>query len=310
MKLKAFRSLWGGLSHYQADGIYSFESLIKMTKQSKYNGIECPLTWALDIGKKRFLSELKEKNLEYIGMCFTDGPVTPGNAGYTNFSTINKCYSPVSKHIDVFKEQIEELLTLNPIKINCHAGNDYWTFNQADDFFKNALKWIEQFETEIMFEGHRKRFLYSPWIARDFIPSYGAEFKFVADHSHYINVAETNAQDQVLTDVIKMLSHKTSHIHCRVGFDHGPQVNDPQAPEWDSYVKGHEHWWDLIWNSQLERGFDLTTITTEHGPPNYQPALPYTKQPLADWWTVNSYIGDRQIQRFKSENWKKNSYSP
>ena len=44
------------------------------------------------------------------------------------------------------------------------------------------------------------------------------------------------------------------HTHCRVGYDHGPQVADPRAPEWIPYMEGHERWWDAIWKAQKARG--------------------------------------------------------
>ena len=46
----------------------------------------------------------------------------------------------------------------------------------------------------------------------------------VADLSHWINVAETDTTDPDLTQVIEDLAHQTYHVHCRVGYDHGPQV--------------------------------------------------------------------------------------
>jgi len=303
MQLKAFRSLWGGLAHHQAEGRYTYAQLINMIRDANYNGIETPVLWGMDL-KDEFMGRLRDNNLEYIGMVFTDGPVAPGNQGYAGHSEIGKCNEKPSKHLDVFKEQVDELITnFGPIKINCHAGNDYWTMKEADEFFSGALQWLENVDTPVMFEGHRKRFLYSPWVARDFLPQF-PELKFVADHSHWVNVAETNAQDPVLTKVIEDCAKQTYHTHCRVGFDHGPQVNDPAAPEWKSYVEGHEAWWDSIWRACEARGDQITTITTEHGPPNYQPALPYTRQPLADWWAVNSYVGDRQVARFNTGSWK------
>lgn len=48
--------------------------------------------------------------------------------------------------------------------------------------------------------------------------------------------------------------------HCRVGYDHGPQVSDPRAPEWLPYMEGHERWWDRIWQAQKDRGMEYTTM--------------------------------------------------
>ena len=37
-------------------------------------------------------------------------------------------------------------------------------------------------------------------------------------------MAETDTTDPDLTQVIEDLAHQTYHVHCRVGYDHGPQV--------------------------------------------------------------------------------------
>jgi hypothetical protein len=47
----------------------------------------------------------------------------------------------------------------------------------------------------------------------------------VADLSHWINVAETDTNDPDLTAVIEAFASRFRHIHLRVGYDHGPQVN-------------------------------------------------------------------------------------
>ena len=47
----------------------------------------------------------------------------------------------------------------------------------------------------------------------------------VADLSHWINVAETDTNDPDLTAVIEAFCPRFRHIHLRVGYDHGPQVN-------------------------------------------------------------------------------------
>ena len=82
---------------------------------------------------------------------------------------------------------------------------------------------------------------------------------------------------------------RTDHIHARVGHAEGPQVNDPRAPEWDSAVKAHFAWWDKVVEQKRRDGQRLT-ILTEFGPVDYMPALPYTRQPVADQWEINAYM--------------------
>jgi len=79
------------------------------------------------------------------------------------------------------------------------------------------------------------------------------QLKLVADLSHFLCVAETNPWDETLTDAVSEMAPQVHHIHARIGYDHGPQVADPRAPEWESYVKGHERWWRKIWKSQKQQ---------------------------------------------------------
>ena len=51
------------------------------------------------------------------------------------------------------------------------------------------------------------------------------DLTMVADLSHWVNVAETDTNDPDLTAVIEAFADRFRHIHLRVGYDHGPQVN-------------------------------------------------------------------------------------
>merc|ERR1719247_3989333 len=169
----------------------------------------------------------------------------------------------------------------------------------AEQFFEEAIKWCEEKHPDLIVthEGHRKRYLHSPWVARDIIPKF-PKLKLCADLSHWINVAETNTEDPDLTQVIEDIAPQVYHVHCRVGYDHGPQVPDPRAPEWIGYMEGHERWWDAIWKAQAARGQKVSTMIGEHGPPNYQQTLPYSREPVAHIWDVNLWTQLRRQARF------------
>lgn len=68
------------------------------------------------------------------------------------------------------------------------------------------------------------------------------------------------------------------------------------------YTEGHEQWWDTIWEAQAARGQAVTTVSPEHGPPNYQQTVPGTRQPLASIWEVNHFIAQRQADRFQAKH--------
>jgi hypothetical protein len=202
----------------------------------------------------------------------------------------------VRQHVDVWREQVDAARTLFPDHcefINSHSCKDYFSVDMAEQFFDKALA----HDADVMHEGHRKRFLHSPWVCRDFLPKFPG-LKFVADLSHFTCIAETDPSDPDLTRVIEAIAPRVHHVHCRVGYDHGPQVADPRAPEWLPYTEGFERWWDLIWRAQAERGDAFTTFTPEHGPPSYQQTCPHSQEPLAHIWDVNHWVALRRQARF------------
>ena len=63
-------------------------------------------------------------------------------------------------------------------------------------------------------------------------------------------------------------------------------------------MQGFEAWWDKIWLSQKDRGWQYTTMIAEHGAPSYQACMPGTDQPLADIWDINHWVQLRRQERF------------
>jgi hypothetical protein len=91
---------------------------------------------------------------------------------------------------------------------------------------------------------------------------------------------------------------RADHIHARVGFPQGPQVNDPRAPEWTEALDHHLAWWDAIVAEHRRRKSDALTITPEFGPAPYMPAMPYSREPLSNQWEVNLYMKDLLRARY------------
>jgi len=55
------------------------------------------------------------------------------------------------------------------------------------------------------------------------------ELLLCADLSHFVVVTETHPADWKLTEAIDALADRVIHIHARVGYEEGPQVNDPRV---------------------------------------------------------------------------------
>lgn len=312
MKLEQYRTLWGVID--EADGrlarspFRTLEEALAEIARLGYDGIEFPFKMALHLGKERVKALLQKHGLKCTIMIFTDGVVVPGAGvlwggpyeGFTAPSAPGESDRDllVKTHLAVFKEQVEAAQEFSPTLVNSHSLKDYFTHQMAEAFFSEALRWEKEKGYFVCHETHRKRFLHSPWVARDFVPKF-PDLKITADLSHWVNVAETNADDVDLTQVIEDIAPHVYHTHCRVGYDHGPQVPDPRAPEWLPYMEGHERWWDAIWRAQVARGQQVTTMIGEHGPPNYQQTLPYSREPVAHIWDVNHWVQLRRQVRFQ-----------
>jgi hypothetical protein len=75
-----------------------------------------------------------------------------------------------------------------------------------------------------------------------------------------------------------------------VGFEQGPQVNDPQAPEWRGHLQQFMTWWQQIIDMRQVAGQALFTITPEFGPVPYMPTAPYSQQALSGQWDNNLFM--------------------
>jgi sugar phosphate isomerase/epimerase len=320
MKLEQYRTMWGNIDITDGELAHSpyrnFEELIPELARLGYDGIECPFKCLLHIGKDKVKSLLKQHGMKISIMIFSDGVVCPGagvlwGGPYPGFSEPSAGGERdksklVANHLKVWKEQVVAAQEFNPSVIVSHTLTDYFTMQMAEAFFTEALRWEEENKYFVCHETHRKRFLYSPWVARELIPKF-PKMKITADLSHWVAVAETNTENLDLTQVIEDIAPQVYHTHCRVGYDHGPQVSDPRAKEWLPYMEGHERWWDAIWKAQAARGDKVATMISEHGPPNYQPTAPHSKMPLAHIWDVNHWIHLRRQIRFAELFGKENT---
>jgi hypothetical protein len=136
--------------------------------------------------------------------------------------------------------------------------------------------------------------LYSAPVALNFIEAL-PDLRITFDVSHWCNVHESLLDDQKET-LSKTLA-RVDHIHARIGHAEGPQVNDPRAPEWKEAVAAHFAWWDTVVSEKKQKG-KVMTFLTEFGPVDYLPALPYTRQPVADQWEINKHMLDTLRSRY------------
>jgi sugar phosphate isomerase/epimerase len=201
------------------------------------------------------------------------------------------------QNFDSFEQALDAAPTFKPLYINCHSGKDYFTADQAKAFFDATIKKSKATGVPIYHETHRSRLCFAAHITRQYLEK-TPDLQLTLDISHWCNVHESLLEDQ--QETVDLALSRTGHIHARIGHAEGPQVNDPRAPEWDYAVKKHLAWWDKVIENKVKNG-KSATILTEFGPVDYLPALPYTRQPVADQWAINVYMMKMLRERYKGK---------
>ena len=188
-----------------------------------------------------------------------------------------------SEYMERLSAYMLHLISFDPLLINSHTGKDYFTFEENCQVLDYINSLSKKHKVDIIHETHRGRFLFSTFTARDYFTKY-PDLRITADFSHWCCVSESLLEDQ--QDIVKEAISRTDHIHARVGFENGPQVNHPMAPENNKALKAHLHWWKDIAIDKMKKKKDLS-ITTEFGPYPYMQHLPFVNQPIADQWEIN-----------------------
>jgi hypothetical protein len=274
MELHLFKTLWGHAG--------TLDEAIAAFREHAFHGIEgSPLSTEAD--RREFQSKLADAGLEYIGEICTAGGYVP-----------NRQASP-AEHLESLRRQAEAARQCSPLFLTVIAGCDAWSVAQSVDFFGEAISIGDKLDLTISFETHRSRSLFNPWAARDILHQLPA-LKLTCDFSHWCVVCERLIDTE--SDILSLCAERAQHIHARVGYDQGPQVPHPAAPENREALAAHEHWWSQIWASQLARARSVSTMTPEFGPDGYLHLLPFTGAPVADLWQINTWMARRQKERF------------
>lgn len=258
LNLKIYATDWG----WQG----SIEDFCKGCKEEGYDGVEI---WVPREQAKRddYFEALDKYNLSY--------GLLAGNWGST-----------FEENLDAFQKQVDTACGLKPDFVNCHSGKDFFDLSQSQKFIDYTNKKSSQVDFPIYHETHRGRILFHPQMTKHLI-ELNKELKLTLDISHWCCVSESLLADQA--EAVNLALSKTGHIHSRIGFEEGPQVSDPRAPEFAKAVTAHFDWWDKIVDMKKLSNQPLT-MTTEFGPPNYMWTLPYTKQAVADQWDINVHM--------------------
>ncbi len=195
--------------------------------------------------------------------------------------------STPGEHLRCVEESFDFAARCDPILINNHIGRDIFTFDENVRIFRRIMELGAEAGIPVVVETHRGRPTYSATQTRKYLEAM-PDLRITADFSHWMLVHESDLSDQKVT--VDLAVDRSDYIHARVGYEEGPQVPDPRAPEWEPHVANHVNLWERIVDARREAGADVLCITPEFGPPDFLHTLPFSREPVGDPWELNVYM--------------------
>ncbi len=193
------------------------------------------------------------------------------------------------EHRGSFDRALAEALKYDPRLVNSHTGRDIFPFAENVDLFRHAIQRSKEVGVPVVHETHRFRPTYSAPETRRYLEEL-PELMLNADLSHWMVVHESDLTDQ--SETVDLALERSRHIHARVGFEEGPQVNDPRGSEWAGHVARHIELWQRVVDACCRAGVERLSITPEFGPPPYAPTTPGTNEAVSDVWAINVFMKD------------------
>lgn len=275
MKLEIFRTLWG----YTASKAQALDELL----EAGFDGMEARLPMTAS-ERAEFAAFLRINKVSYISTVFSAYDVLPEQS------------ATVDEHLLDLDKKLGWAAELAPRFVNLLAGNDRWPLAQQVDFFGRAMDLARKHGQVCAFETHRARSLFNPWVTLELIRQL-PDLRFTSDISHWVVTCERLLNDP--EDDLSAFVERVHHIQARVGYDQGPQVPHPAAPEYSQALAFHQQHWEAIWRSQEKRGYLVSTLTPEFGADGYLHHLPFTNVPVADLWSLNVWMANTEREHFR-----------
>lgn len=202
-------------------------------------------------------------------------------------------------HKKEMQERLLQLAAVKPMFITSHTGKDHFSFEQNVELLLLANQVSESTGITVLHETHRGKFSFAAHTTRAFLEEL-PWLNLTLDISHWFTVAESFLQDQQAA--LELALSRTRHIHARIGFAQGPQVNDPRNPEWEDALQQHLKLWDKVIALREEQAAPYLSFTSEFGP------FPYMSSPppgnisfSAHQWAINNYMKDLLKSRYYAE---------
>ena len=270
MKLLFFCPLWGSSD-------IPFREFLNKVKLAGYDGVE--LSLPMDAGEREdIVSAIRQEDLLIIGQ---------------HWETVSLDFS---EHKKQYLDRLFNLASGKPLLIDSQTGKDFFSFEQNMELIRIARDFSIKTGIPVVQETHRGKFSFAAHITRRFLET-DPDIRICADFSHWCNVAESLLEDQ--PETMDLAISRADHIHARVGFQEGPQIPDPRAPEWKEVLDRHLSWWDRIIGRARDENREFFTITPEFGPYPYMTILPHTAEPISDQWDINVSMKQLLKKRYR-----------
>lgn len=275
MQLLLFKTLWGHTG--------TLKEAFSLARDAGFNGIEAPVP-ADDKTFEIFAAQLNESGFDWIQEICTAGSYVPRRG------------ASMAEHLEDFEQKLRRGKDIGARFANVMGGCDAWDIDDSVRFFSEAQNIADRLTVTCSFETHRGRSFFSPWNTSKILRRL-PELKITCDFSHWVVVCESLLDEA--WDIISQVARQAHHIHGRVGYDQGPQVPHPAAPEYREALAFHQRCWETIWKEQRDRSYAQSTLTPEFGPDGYLHTLPFTGAPIADLWEINRWIGATERDHFQ-----------
>ena len=207
MQQLIFRSLW-------TTGFNLSEALADCAA-GVFDGVEGPMP-ADAAERAAFLAELRATGVPFIAEITTGGGYVPNQVS-------------VEKHLADFQRKTEEALEAAPRLLTVLGGCDRWSLEESVSFFSRAIAFAERCGVAVSFETHRSRATFNPWITARLLAEIPS-LRLTCDFSHWCCVCERLVMD-FEAEILSHCAERAHHVHARVGYDQGPQVPHPAAPD-------------------------------------------------------------------------------
>lgn len=277
MQLQLFKTLWG------FDGA-SIDEAVQQLLAAGMQGIEGAAPPHAE-EQARWAALFADSSIGYIAEITTAGSYVPERR------------ASLQQHLDSLQRQLDNSAPLKPQLVTCLGGCDAWPEARSIEFFTRAIELANQYQLPISFETHRSRSLFNPWVTQRIVEQL-PQIRLTVDFSHWCVVCERLMDTEL--DVIHAIADNVQHIHARIGYEQGPQVPDPRAPEYEYALRAHQGWWEIIWQSQIKRQFDITSMTPEFGPDGYLHLAPFSQLPVADLWELNQWMAEEETKHYSA----------